>query len=107
MIIQAAKSKGTIITLKLADGAEIVGSFVSEDDKSIKLRKPLLAVMTQQGPTLTPYVMTVDVITDTQELSFPKSFIVIESKTFKPFADAYTQATSGIAPPPPGGIVGI
>lgn len=98
MIIEA-RMPGVVMTLKLVSGEEIVGSFVKEDDKKITLRKPLMAALTQQGPTLTPFIFTVDVMGDTPELSFDKTHVLVATTTFKPFADAYRQATSGIASP--------
>lgn len=97
-MIITAMTPGSIVSVKLMSGEEVVGSFVKQDDKGVTLRKPLLAAMTQQGPTLAPFMYTVDVMETSQELTLNQTGVVAVTATFKPFADAYTQATSGIAP---------
>jgi hypothetical protein len=47
---------------------------------------------------LAPFMYTVDVMETSQELTLNSTGVVAVTTTFKPFADAYTQATSGIAP---------
>jgi hypothetical protein len=95
MIINPLKSMD-VITLKLSSSEEVVGLFVEKTDKTIKIRKPLSLSMTQNGPALSPYFITCNVIDDQHEIEFNRDCVVAIGKTFKPFADVYTQSTSGI-----------
>ena len=95
MIIDVRK-QGDIVALKLTSGEEVVGSFQEDANNIIKLRKPLAMAMTQQGPALAPYFATADIM-ETPEVAFNKDNVVAMMKVHKPFADAYIEATTGLA----------
>lgn len=88
---------GDIVTIKITSGEEIIGSFISQDDKGIKLRKPLMMAMTQNGPGLMPYFMSSDTMSEASEVTFNSALVVAMAKVHKPFADAYTESTSSIS----------
>lgn len=85
-----------VVTLKLSSSEEVIGMLIEKTDLNIKLRKPLALSMTQNGPALAPYFITCNVIEDHPEVEFSRNCVVAMGKTFKPFADIYTQSTSGI-----------
>jgi hypothetical protein len=95
MLLNTIKSMD-VITLKLSSGEEIIGLFVEKNDKSIKVRKPLLVSLTQNGPALIPYLMSVNIMEDVSEIEFNKDLVVTMSKTYKPFSDAYLENTTGL-----------
>jgi hypothetical protein len=100
MIIQP-KTTGTIVSLKLISGEEIVGRFESEDFNTFKISKPCLAAMTQNGPTLAPFMFTMSPLDEADAnhvIEINKNTVVTSVVTYKPFADAYTNATSSIKP---------
>ena len=41
--------KDTIVTLVMINGAEIIGKFVSEEFQTVKIYKPRMVQVTQQG----------------------------------------------------------
>lgn len=85
-----------VVSIKLTSSEEVVGLLIEKNDKSIKLRKPLALGLTQQGPSLTPYFITSDVMKENTEIEFNINTVVAMIKTQKDFANAYTEATSGI-----------
>jgi len=95
MIINTMKPMD-VISIKLSSGEEIVGLFVEKTNDYIKIRKPLALSITQNGPALTPYFMTGDVMGDAKEVAFNANLVTAMIKTYKPFADAYTQSTTGL-----------
>ena len=86
-----------VVSIKLTSSEEVVGLLLEKTEKTIKLRKPLALALTQQGPSLTPYFMTSDVMTENTEIEFNVDTVVAMIKTQSDFANAYTQATSGIS----------
>lgn len=95
MIINIIKSMD-VVSLKLTSSEEIVGMFVEKTSTGIKLRKPLALAMSQNGPALTPYFITGDVMNEASEMEFNSNTVVAMIKTYKPYADAYTQSTTGL-----------
>jgi hypothetical protein len=85
-----------VVTIKLSSSEEIIGLFVEKNDKFVKLRKPLLVTMTQNGPALIPYLMSGNIMEDLNEVEFNKDLIATMVKTYKPFADVYVENTTGI-----------
>lgn len=85
-----------VVSLKLTSGEEVVGMLAERTDRYIKLRKPLQMAMSPNGPALMPYFASGDVMTDASEVEFNTNTVVALIKTYKPFADAYTKATTGL-----------
>lgn len=95
MIVNVIKPMD-VVTIKLISSEEVVGMFVEKNSTSYKLRKPLSLSMTQNGPALSPYFITGDVMNEASEVEFNASSVVAMIKTYKPFADVYTQSTTGL-----------
>lgn len=85
-----------VVSIKLTSSEEVVGILLEKNDKTIKLRKPLALGLTQQGPSLTPFFLTSDVMKENTEIEFNANTVMAMIKTQSDFANAYTQATSGI-----------
>ena len=94
MLLDVRKT-GDVVALKLMSGEEVVGSFQSDADNKITLRKPLAMALTPQGPALAPWIASAD-IEITSNFDINKDHVVTMVKAHKPIADAYTQATTGI-----------
>jgi hypothetical protein len=96
------KKDGDVVTLKMSSGEELLGAYVSEDNTSYIIDRPVtLSVGPKGGPALTPYLMTVNPA-NTRNLKINKSLVVCVANTDKELADQYTSALSGIALAPAG-----
>ena len=95
MLIDAGFSTNDIIAMRITGGDEVIAKFVAQDDKTVKVSKPLALTMTQQGIGMTQYLMMADM---TKEFIFNKSSIVTMQKANKAAADNYIQGTTGITP---------
>lgn len=85
-----------VITLKMLGGDEIVARFMSDNGHQIKVKKPHVVAMAQQGFGLIPYMFTVDPET---VIEISQSNIIFYAKTLPDVAKAYTKQTSGIMMP--------
>lgn len=90
--------KNDVVTIKLVSGEEIVGYFVSDDSKTIILRKPVVPVPTGQGQIgLAPYLMSSDYLqTGNGEIPFNNQAIITVVTTSGAFTKAFIQQVSGI-----------
>ena len=95
MLIDAGFKANDIIAMRITGGDEVIAKFLSQDDKTIKVSKPLALTMTQQGIGMTQYLMMADM---TREFVFNKSSVVTMQKANKAAADNYIQGTTGITP---------
>lgn len=93
MIIDKGVSPGEVITIKLTSGEELVANLVEERDSFIKVSRPLVLTMGQQGIGMVPYLFTVDV---TRHIKLQKATIVVMEPSDKESASQYTKATTGI-----------
>lgn len=102
MMLLDIKKDGDVVTLKMSSGEELLGAYVSEDNASYTIDRPVtLSVGPKGGPALTPYLMTVNPA-NTRNLKINKSLVVCVANTDKELADQYTSALSGIALAPAG-----
>ena len=61
MLIEPAYKLGDVITIKLTSGEELVGKFEADDDKTIKVNKPLTLVASEKGIGLQQFLFTADI----------------------------------------------
>jgi len=94
MLIQTFKPND-IITMKLVTGEEIITKFISSDEGSFKISKPLVLSITAQGPAMTPFLFTAEL---EGEINVLKSVTVAMAKTEKTTANQYIKGTTGIQP---------
>ena len=94
MLIDKGISAGSVVTLKLVSGEEIIAKYVEDSSDSIKISRPMSLSMSPKGLGMMPFAFTVG--TDKQVSVFKTSVIMI-SDTDKQFADQFLQNTTGIA----------
>ena len=93
MLIEKNISENSIVAIKVSTGEEMIARLVSQDEDTIKVRKPMAFVRMQQSMGLMPWMATPD---PDAELSINKKFILVISMCEKTLADQYVEKTSGI-----------
>jgi len=96
--------EGTIVTIAMSNGAEIIGKFIKEDMMTITLYRPRLLKATQNGIGLVDGI-AMSGISPTGDFSFNKSSVMYMIETVKELATGWTSQTSGIAVPQQGGLI--
>ena len=94
MLIEAPYATGDVVSVRLSSGEEIVGKLLDDNDKTIKLKQPLSAIMSEKGLAMLPFMLTVD---PEKDLTVSKNQIVITAKSHKEVADHYLQSTTGLS----------
>jgi len=94
MLVQTHKTND-IVTMKLVTGEEIITKFISSDELTYKVSKPLVLSITAQGPAMTPFLFTAEL---EGEISIPKTVTIAIAKTEKTTANQYIKGTTGIQP---------
>lgn len=94
MLIQSFKPND-VVTMKLVTGEEIITKFISSDESSFKISKPLVLSITAQGPAMTPFLFTAEI---EGEITILKALTVAIAKTEKTTANQYIKGTTGIQP---------
>jgi len=94
MLIEAPYTTGDVISVRLSSGEEIVGKLVTDETSTMKLKQPLMAMMSEKGLAMIPFMLTVD---PEKDLTVSKNQIVITAKSHKEVADHYLQSTTGIS----------
>ena len=93
MLLSKPITSGSVVSLKLVNGDEIIARYDGEDDNTIKINRPLALTMGAQGLGMIPWLFLGD--TDTFTLKREHVFVMVPSK--KDAADQYMQGTTGIA----------
>lgn len=93
MLLQKPITQGTVVSLKLLNGDEIIARFETEDENTIKINRPLALTMGAQGLGMIPWMFLGD--TENYTLKRDHVFVMVPSK--KDAADQYMQGTTGIA----------
>lgn len=93
MIIEAPYKLGDVVSVKLANGEELIGRFEEKTASHVKLAKPLSLVATEQGVGLAPFMFTISPETKI-ELSINSIICVVKSA--KDAADLYIKQTTGL-----------
>jgi len=94
MLIDKGLIEGSIVTVKLINGEELIARLVEETATSYKISKPLTLSAGPKGMGMIPFLFTVDLEKD---LTLFKSSVMVITTTDKEFANQYTQGTTGIA----------
>ena len=84
---------GEVVSIKLVSGEEIIGKLEKSDDQDVMLHKPLLLLMTKDGPAFHPYMVTTDIMKENPKISFAKHTIVATAIPLSDFSEAYIAAT--------------
>jgi hypothetical protein len=93
MLLKKPITQGSVVSIKIINGDEIIARYESEDTDTVTINKPLALTMGQGGLGMIPWVFLGDA--DTVTLQKSHLFFVIPSK--KDAADQYIQGTTGIA----------
>ena len=93
MIIETPYKASDTITVRTTAGEELLARFVTEDDKTITIEKPMAVMVTQQGLGLGPFTFTVN---PNSKLKLNKNTIVFVHKTDSEMAKQYVSSTSNI-----------
>jgi hypothetical protein len=93
MLLQKPITDGTVISLKLVNGDEIIARYDGETDTTVKINRPLALTMSGQGLGMIPWVF----LGDTESFTLNKSHIFVMVPSKKDASDQYMQGTTGIA----------
>jgi hypothetical protein len=93
MLLQKPITDGTVVSLKLVNGDEIIARYDGETETTIKINRPLALTMSGQGLGMIPWLFLGD--TETFTLNKNHVFVMVPSK--KDASDQYMQGTTGIA----------
>jgi hypothetical protein len=100
MLKEKTYNSGDIVTVYLQTGQEILGKFVSEDDSSTIIKKPLTVAIGPNGAAFQTFTVTGD---SENEVSFKTGKIISVLKTNDATSTSYIEATSGLVLPGAGG----
>jgi len=93
MLIEAPYKQGDIVIIKLGSGEELIAKFVEDSKDNIKIDKPMVAIMSEKGMALMPFLMTCNL---ENSIELNKSKILCVVKPVKEIHDHYIQTTTGI-----------
>ena len=93
MLLSKPITNGSVVSLKLVNGDEIIARYDGEDENTIKINRPLALTMGAQGLGMIPWLFLGD--TESFTLKREHVFVMVPSK--KDAADQYMQGTTGIA----------
>lgn len=93
MLIDVIK-EGTVITIKLVTGEEVLAQYRDETNEVINVVKPMQISMNQQGIGLLPLLFSVD---QTSTIKIKKTSVISITQSHKDFANQYLSATTGLA----------
>jgi hypothetical protein len=93
MLLKKPITQGSVVSIKIINGDEIIARYENEDSDTVTINRPLALTMGQGGLGMIPWVF----LGDSETITLQKShlFFVIPSK--KDAADQYIQGTTGIA----------
>jgi hypothetical protein len=93
MLLKKPITQGSVVSIKIINGDEIIARYENEDADTVTINRPLALTMGQGGLGMIPWVF----LGDSETITLQKShlFFVIPSK--KDAADQYLQGTTGIA----------
>lgn len=93
MLLKKPITAGSVVSIKIINGDEIIARYESEDADTVTINKPLALTMGAQGLGMIPWIFLGDAETVTIQKSHV--FFIVASK--KDAADQYMQGTTGIA----------
>lgn len=102
MLTETKYKTNDIVTVALITGQELIGKFVSENDKEIKVKKPLSLIVGPQGAAFQPFTMTGD---SDSEVSIRSGTVISILHARSDVATAYSGATSGLVVPDKPGLI--
>jgi len=94
MLIDKGLTSGSIVTMKLVNGEELIAKLVEETNLGYKISKPLTLSAGPKGLGMVPFLFTVD---QEKDILINKESVMVITTTEQEFANQYTQGTTGIA----------
>jgi hypothetical protein len=93
MLISKPITEGSVVSLKLVNGDEIIARYDGEDSDTIKINRPLALTMGAQGLGMIPWLF----LGDTASFSLKREHVFVMVSSKKDAADQYMEGTTGIA----------
>ena len=93
MLLSKPITEGSVVSLKLVNGDEIIARYDGEDADTIKINRPQALTMGAQRLGMIPWLFLGN--TESYTLKREHVFVMVPSK--KEAADQYMQGTTGIA----------
>ena len=84
MLIEKNISENSIVAIKVSTGEEMIAKLISQDEDSIKVRKPMAFVRMQQSMGLMPWMATPE---PDAELTIDKKFVRVITTCEKTLAN--------------------
>lgn len=85
-------TKGTVITIKLTSGEEVLARFSDDTDTVLDIDKPATIAQGPKGMGIIPWMMT----SQTASVKLNKSTVVAYATTDDEIAKAYTENTTDL-----------
>lgn len=87
---------GKVVTLMAANGMEIIGKLISQNEHEYHLSNPMVLMVQENGVDLRQVTLS----GDNKNVVFTKSLFAVIDLTKDQMANAYTQSTGGLIQPP-------
>lgn len=95
MFVNSTIQNGTIISMKLTSGDEVIAKVVSQGTGIVCVSKPIVLVMTPNGVAFMSFMIGAD---DNAQLTFNTDQILVMTPAREELKNAYIENTSGIIP---------
>lgn len=92
MLMPKLISKGSIISIKLTSGEEVLARYDTENDSELCIDKPATIAQGPKGMGIIPWMMT----SQTASVKLNKNTVVAFTITDEEIAKAYTENTTDI-----------
>ena len=89
MLVENQIKSGQIVTIKLTSGEEIIAKLEENTNDILKVSRPVVLTMTQNGLGMAPYLFTVDIDT---LVRIDKKVLVVLEPTETEAAEQYNEA---------------
>lgn len=95
MMIKKPFKAGDVVSIKMITGEELIAKLVEVTDQGYRVSKPLVLSITQNGPAMTPFLLTAEL---EDHIDFAKNVVIAVVATEKATAGQYIKGTTGIEP---------
>lgn len=92
MLLEKPIVKGSIITIKLTSGEEVLARYDDDNDAYLTVDKPATIAQGQQGMGIIPWMMTATAAS----VKLNKATVVAFTQTEEEIAKAYTETTTSL-----------
>jgi hypothetical protein len=93
MLLEKPIATGDIVSVKLANGEEILARLEEETAQHIKISRPLAVTLGAQGLGMIPFMF----LANKDTITIKQMHILVIAPAKKDAADQYVQGTTGIA----------